>query len=72
MGRDTRYTVYCNVQMPMDQGRKLQKLVAELRASGAHQALDPVLAEMESELENSIEFVEEMLRGASGFGRRPH
>jgi hypothetical protein len=55
----------------MDQGRKLQKLVAELRASGAHQALDPVLAEMESELENSIEFVEEMLRGASGFGRRP-
>ena len=69
MSRDAKDTVYCNVQMPMAQGRELSRLVAELRASGEHPELDSVFEEIQHELNSSIEFVEEQLAGASGYGR---
>jgi hypothetical protein len=72
MTRDTKDTVYCNVQMPMATGRELSRLVAELRASGSHPGLDSVFEEIQYELDSSIEFVEEQLRGEGGFGWRPH
>lgn len=72
MTRDAKDTVYCNIQMPMAQGRELSQLVGELRASGAHPRLDSILKEMQHELNSSIEFVEEQLAGTGGFGRRLH
>lgn len=71
MTRDAKDTVYCNVQMPMPQGRELSRLVAELRASGDYPGLDSVFEEIQYELNSSIEFVEEQLAGTGGFGRRP-
>lgn len=70
MARDTKDTVYCNIQMPMAQGQEFLRLISELRASGTHPALEPVFNEIQSELESSIEFVEEMLQGSGGIGRR--
>jgi hypothetical protein len=72
MSRDDKDTVYCNVQMPMAQGREFSRLVAKLRASGDHPGLDSVFEEIQHELNSSIEFVEEQLAGTGGFGRRPH
>lgn len=72
MTRDTKDTVYCNVQMPIAKGRELSRLVAELQASGSHPGLDAVFEEIQHELDSSIEFVEEQLRGDGGFGRQPH
>ena len=72
MSRDDKDTVYCNVQMPMAQGRELSRLVAELRESGAYPRLDSVFEEIQHELSSSIGFVEEQLAGTGGFGRRPH
>lgn len=72
MSRDAKDTVYCNVQMPMAKGRELWRLVAELRKSGAYPELDSVFEEIHYELSSSIEFVEEQLSGAGGFGRRSH
>lgn len=72
MARDDKDTVYCNIQMPMAQGRELLKLFATLRASGDHPSLESVLKEAEGELEMSIEFVERMLAGEGGLGRKPH
>jgi hypothetical protein len=72
MSRDIQDTVYCNVQMPMAQGKELMSLISELRASGSHPALDSVFEEIQSELGSSIEFVGEMLQGAGGIGRRSH
>lgn len=62
MGRDTKDTVYCSIQMPLAQGRELLELLVKLRASGAHPSLELVFKEAEGELEMSIEFVEQMLR----------
>lgn len=70
MTRDTKDTVYCNVQMPMTQGREFSRLVAQLRASGSHPSLNSVFEEIQHELDTSIEFAEEQLRGECGFGRR--
>lgn len=70
MTRDTKDTVYCNIQLPMTQGLELLRLVASLRASGSHPDLDSVFEEIQHELNSSIEFVEERLRGEGGFGRR--
>ncbi|MFI3046596.1 hypothetical protein [Pseudomonas coronafaciens] len=70
MSRDTKDTVYCNIQMPMAQGQEFLQLISELRASGAHPALEPVFEEIQSELGGSIKFVEEMLQGSGGIGRR--
>ncbi|WP_324740025.1 hypothetical protein [Pseudomonas veronii] len=72
MTRDTKDTVYCNVQMPIAKGRELSRLVAELRASGSHPGLDAVFEEIQYELDSSIEFVEEQIRCEGGLGRRPH
>lgn len=71
MSGHAKDTVYCSIQMPMAQGRELLELLAKLRASGAHPSLDPVFKEAESELEMSIEFVEGMLAGQDGLGRKP-
>lgn len=60
------------IEMPMAQGRNFLELIAELRASGAHESLDSVFADIQSELENSIEFVEGMLAGTGGIRRRLH
>lgn len=67
--RDDKDTVYCNIQMPMAKGRELSRLVAELRSSGNHPGLESVFKEIQDELNSSIEFVEEQLRGEGGFGR---
>lgn len=72
MSRDNKDSVYCNVQMPMAQGRELSRLVAELRASGDYPGLDLVFKELQYELDTSIEFVEQQLAGVGGFGRRQH
>jgi hypothetical protein len=72
MSRDTKDTVYCNVQMPMTKGYELHRLISELRASGKHPGLESVFNEMQSELEMSIEFVERMLAGDDGLGRKLH
>ncbi|WP_411566745.1 hypothetical protein ACLIN3_16345 [Pseudomonas orientalis] len=70
MSRDDKDTVYCNIQMPMAKERELCRLVAELRSSGNHSGLESVFKEIQDELDSSIEFVEEQLRGEGGFGRR--
>lgn len=70
MTRDTKDAVYCNIQMAITQGLEFLQLISELRASGTHPALEPVFDEIQSELGGSIEFVEEMLQGAGGIGRR--
>lgn len=72
MSRDAKDTVYCSIQMPMAQGRELLDLIAKLRASGAHPSLESAFKETEGELEMSIEFVEGMLAGEGGHGRKPH
>lgn len=69
MSRDDKDTVYCNIQMPMAKERELCRLVAELRSSGNHSGLESVFKEIQDELDSSIEFVEEQLRGEGGFGR---
>jgi len=72
MSRDGKDTVYCSIQMPLLKGREFLQLVAELRESGNHSALDSVLNEIQHELTSSIEFVEEQLAGVGGYGLRPH
>ncbi|MEE4105624.1 hypothetical protein V2I78_16135 [Pseudomonas viridiflava] len=51
-------TVYCDVQMPLAQGRELLHLVTTLRESKAHPKLDRVLERIQDELSTSIDFVE--------------
>jgi CheY-like chemotaxis protein len=51
-------TVYCDVQMPVKQGRELLQLVTALRDSRAHPNLDTVFAHMQLELAMSIDIVE--------------
>jgi hypothetical protein len=70
MTRDDEETVYSNIQMPMSKGRELSRLVAELQSSVNHLGLESVFKEIQDELNSSIEFVEEQLRGEIGFGRR--
>ena len=43
-------TVYCDVQMPLAQGRALLQLVSTLRESKAHPTLDRVFERMQYEL----------------------
>ena len=50
-------TVYCDLQMQMEQGVELLQLITQLRDSGQHPGLDDVFRQMQSELEGSIEFV---------------
>jgi hypothetical protein len=58
MGRGDDDTVFCNVQMPLGQGRELLSLVTVLRESGAHPNLDLVFQYMLLELKMSSESVE--------------
>ena len=50
--------VYCDVQMPLVQGRELLQLVSTLRESKAHPTLDRVFERMQYELSTSIDIVE--------------
>lgn len=51
-------TVYCDIQMPVAQGRELLQVVSALRNSGAHPNLDTVFAHMQLELTMAIDIVE--------------
>ncbi len=58
MERDNHDTVYCDIQMPVAQGRELLALVNALRESKAHPSLDRVFEHMQDELSTSIDIVE--------------
>lgn len=58
-------TVYCDVQMPVAQGRELLQLVNALRDSGGHPNLDTVFAHMQLELTMAIDTVEPPAFGGS-------
>ncbi|ATP47031.1 hypothetical protein CR511_24470 [Pseudomonas putida] len=58
MERDSDDTVYCDIQMPVAQGRELLDLVTALRESKAHPSLDRVFEHMQDELSTSIDIVE--------------
>lgn len=47
---DDHDTVYCDVPMPLAQGRELQQLVSTLRESNTHPALIRVFERMQNEL----------------------
>ncbi|WP_244643492.1 hypothetical protein [Pseudomonas fluorescens] len=67
MGHDDDDTVYCDIQMPLAQGRELLELVNALRESRAHPRLDKVFEHMQYELSSSIDFVENpSTRNSSG------
>lgn len=51
-------TVYCDVQMPLAQGRELLLLVTTLRESNAHPTLNRVFERMQRELNISIDIIE--------------
>ena len=58
MERDGDDTVYCDIQIPVAQGRELLELVNALRESKAHPRLDSVFEHMQYELSTSIDIVE--------------
>lgn len=51
-------TVYCDVQMPLAQGRELLQLITALRESDAHPRLNRVFERMQYELSTSIDIVD--------------
>lgn len=51
-------TVYCNIRMPVAQGRQLLQIVNALRESQVLPSLDRVFQDMQSELSMSIENVD--------------
>lgn len=66
---DDKEAVYCRFQMPLAQGEELMKVVLELRASGAHGEHQAVFTEMIDELQGSIDFVKEILRGLEAINK---
>ena len=58
MGHEDDDTVYCDIQMPLAQGRELLELVNALRESKAHPRLDKVFEHMQNELSTALDFVE--------------
>jgi CheY-like chemotaxis protein len=58
MEPDDDDTVYCDIQMPVAQGRELLDLVNALRESKAHPRLDKVFEHMQHELSTSIDIIE--------------
>ena len=56
--KDDDDTVYCDIQMPLAQGRELLELVNALRESKAHPRLDRVFEHMQYELSTSIDIVD--------------
>lgn len=51
-------TVYCDVQMPLAQGRELLQLLSTLRESKAYPTLNRVFEHMQAELSTSIDIIE--------------
>ena len=51
-------TVYCDIQMPLAQGRELLLLVTTLRESNDHKAQNRVFERIEEELSTSIDIIE--------------
>ena len=58
MADDDDDTEYCDIQMPLAQGRELLELVNALRESKAHPRLDKVFEHMQYELSTSIDIIE--------------
>lgn len=58
MEPDDDDTVYCDIQMPVAQGRELLDLVNALRESKAHPSLDRAFEHMQYELSTSIDIVD--------------
>ncbi|WP_330207356.1 hypothetical protein [Pseudomonas sp. AM14(2022)] len=58
MERDGDDTVYCDIQMPVAQGRELLEFVNALRESKAHPRLDRVFEHIQYELSTSIDIVD--------------
>lgn len=52
-------TVYCDIQMPLAQGRELLLLVTTLRESNAHPTLNRIFERIEDELSTSIDIIED-------------
>ncbi|MBS7426168.1 hypothetical protein KHW15_11605 [Pseudomonas syringae] len=59
MGQDDDGAVYCDIQMPLAQGRELLHLVNTLRDSKAHPKLEKVFEHMHYELSTSIDIIED-------------
>lgn len=57
MERDGDDTVYCDIQMPVAQGRELLQLVKSLRESNAYLNPDKVFEHMLDELSTSIDII---------------
>lgn len=57
MGQDDD-TVYCDIQMPVAQGRELLALVPALRDSEAHPTLARLFERTQYELSTSIDIIE--------------
>lgn len=55
---DNDDTVYCDVQMPLAQGRELLQLITTLRESKAHPRLGRVFECIQDELRTSIDIIE--------------
>ena len=51
-------TVYCDIQMPVAEGRELLQLVNTLRDSKAYPSLDKVFEHMQYELSTTIDIVD--------------
>jgi hypothetical protein len=51
-------TVYCDIQMPVAEGRELLPLVNTLRDSKAYPFLEKVFEQMQYELSTSIDCIE--------------
>lgn len=58
MRQDDNDTVYCDIQMPVAEGRELLQLVNTLRNSKAYPFLEKVFEHMQYELSNSIDYIE--------------
>lgn len=71
MAEDDDDTVYCDIQMPLAQGRELLELVNALRESKAHPRLDRVFEHLQYELSTSIDIVDKGVESVRGF-RRSH
>lgn len=52
------FTVHCDIQMPVAEGRELLQLVNTLRDSKAYPRLDKVFEQMQYELSTSIDIVD--------------
>lgn len=63
-------TVYCEVQMPLAQGRELLQLVSTLRDSKAHPTLDRVSSACSTSSARRFDIVEILRLGAPGASKQ--